>query len=225
MTTSVLSVTNRSLEGIVLCAPESGRDGFFCEIKSAQGDILCIQTPKFFFKKNEDSIDIIFNNLKGGEHPNEFYKIVRSFENYICDELSKNSLKWFSKNLTTEVVRGCLFKSCISLPDNLGETFKMRVSVNKEDTEIYNTNKQQVSIEELEGVAECTFLISAKEVYITPTQAQVMWELVQVLIHKKKSLPRGFGIKHEEHTPGELQMASFTPVSVTLVGDKVNLIE
>lgn len=188
-----------SVEEVTLKAGDNCGDGIFFDI--SDGD-LYIQTPRLNFE-HDDRLKIFFGNEKNTESVNDFYMVLRKIEERVCMLLSENSDKWFASKLSLDVIMNDLFKSCIRLPDRIGDPLYF-VSPTVDDFEIYDTSREQKSLEDMKNVRECTFLLRAKDLYVNSNQANINWEVVQVLIHRKKAILKGFGIREESRDKVEV---------------------
>lgn len=189
----ILTTKEFDIENLTLTNPEK-IDGKLISNVNVGDDALHFQTPKMLFERHdESSLDLILDSEN--VDVKSFYANVRSIENRVCDLISQNSQKWFSSELSREVVINNLFRSSFKIPDTLDQVQKMNVL--HEDVEVFDTSKRERKFEDmfLDNVVSCTFLLIAKNVTITSNSASIVWDIVQVLIHRKKSKVKGFGIK------------------------------
>lgn len=210
-----LSTTNDNTSDISFSDPENSDDVLYCEILNGS-EPLYVQTPKLIFKISDDkkSMNILFKNLKSNsdELVTPFYTLIKNIESSICSKISESSKNWFSQEINKNTIEENLYKSVILLPKILGNPLGMKVKLpyntkNEEEFEVYNKTQKKLDLSYLEknNNLECTFLLLAKELIISSTQAQVEWEMVQVLTHKKKKKIKGFGIRHDKNNVENLK--------------------
>lgn len=200
-----LSTKNNDTTNISFSEPENNEDILFCEILNGS-EPLYIQTPKMMFKEEENNkLQILFQNLKDTESLNPFYEFFKNVEQTICSKISESSKNWFSQEISQQSIQQNLYKTAITLPEKLN--FPLGIKINlpynnkgEEDFEIYNRSQKRLDFDYLikNNNTECTFLLLAKELVISSTQAHVEWELVQALVHKKKKKITGFGIRKDK---------------------------
>ncbi len=207
-----LSVNNSDTTNIKFSEPENNEDILFCELLNGK-EPLYVQTPKMMFELNEDkSMTLLFQCLKDNtiDALNPFYKFLRNLENTLCSKISECSKTWFSQEISQQTIEHNLYKTSIILPQSLKDPLGMKISLpynnqGQEEFEVYNKSQKRLDLSYLSKNPniECTFLLLAKELVLTSTQAHVEWELVQVLVHKKKKKLTGFGIRNDknEHQP------------------------
>lgn len=203
----ILTTKDSQIENIDLCNPECSNGVLFCDV-SKNGDPLYIQTPKLFFSETSNGLRLMFDNEKKSESIDTFYGMVRDIEDSICDKLSERSEEWFPNKISSETIKNSLFRSSIKLPNRINDPLSFVIEIprlgdNTMDVEFFDSSQNKKSYSDLfnSQVKECTFLLTIKELNITSTQASIVWELVQVLIHKKKKKVKGFGIRIEEPLP------------------------
>lgn len=203
----MITINSYSLEHMSLSNPEKVDNGLYCEVKY-ENEQMYIQTPKLKYSiDDQSSFKLHFENSKGIEGADKFYKMVREIENKVCDVIANNSSKWFSKELSFKTIKNDLFKTNVCMPEELCDKIKYLVNIplnddNTWDIEIYNKKKELLPTSELlagSSSLECYFLLLVKGVHITSSQAVVDWELVQALIHKPRIVKKvkGFGIRQE----------------------------
>jgi len=200
-----VSIENNDLSELKFSEPENNGELMYCEILNNTSP-LYIQTPKLNFTINEKTIDILFKNNKPTQELQMYYELIKNIEDNICNKISEHSPTWFSQQLNQNTIKQDLFKSSILLPEKLENPLGMKTNIPHDqegnvDFEIYNKNQNKLDIEYLKKNPnlECTFLITAKELIISSTQAQVDWEIVQILVHKKKNKIKGFGIREDKN--------------------------
>jgi len=207
-----LSVNNSDTTNINFSEPENNEDILFCELLNGK-EPLYVQTPKMTFElNNEKSMTLLFQCLKDdtAEVLNPFYKFLKTIESTLCSKISECSKTWFSQEISQQTIEKNLYKTSIVLPQSLKDPLGMKISLpynnqGQEEFEVYNKSQKKLDLSYLSKNPniECTFLLLAKELVLTSTQAHVEWELVQVLTHKKKKKLTGFGIRNDknEHQP------------------------
>lgn len=200
----ILTTKSFDLDRLTLSNPEKYNDVMYCEISNDNSQ-LYIQTPKLFFKESSDGIRLFFKNEKNTDSVDTFYGMVRDIEESICNKLSEKSSDWFSTEINLDDIRDSLFNTAIKLPTRISDPLSMIVDVpvlpnGEKDVEIFDSSKNNRCYSELfsQYVTESTFLLQAKDLKITSNQATISWEVVQVLIHKKKKKIKGFGIRMED---------------------------
>ena len=203
----ILTTKESSIENIDLCNPECSNGVLFCDV-THNNDPLYIQTPKLFFSETSSGLRLMFDNEKKTNSIDTFYGMVRDIEDQVCDKLAENSGEWFPNKISSETIKNSLFRSSIKLPNRINDPLSFVVEIprlgdNTMDVEFFDSCKNKRNYGDLfnNHVKECTFLLSVKELNITSTQASLVWELVQVLIHKKKKKVKGFGIRIEDSLP------------------------
>ena len=207
-----LSVNNSDTTGITFSEPENNEDILFCELLNGK-EPLYVQTPKMMFEvNNQKSMTLLFQCLKDNsdEILNPFYEFLKTIESTLCSKISEYSKTWFSQEISQQTIKNDLYKTSIVLPQSLKDPLGMKISLpynnqGQEEFEVYNKSQKRLDFSYLtkNPNIECTFLLLAKELVLTSTQAHVEWELVQVLTHKKKKKITGFGIRKDknEHHP------------------------
>ena len=215
----MLIITTKDIElNLSLNNPECSNGVLFCDVNN-ENDPLYIQTPKLFFRESGSGLRLMFDNDKKTNSVNTFYGQIRDIEDRVCELLAGKSEEWFPNKVSLEVVRDSLFRSSIKLPKRIGDPLSFIVGVPRLgngdiDVELFDSNKSKKSYDDMlnEHVKECTFLLTVKELNVTSTQASLVWELVQVLIHKKKKKVKGFGIRIEEPLPPQKIKLGFQPI-------------
>lgn len=199
----ILTTKSFDLEKLTISNPEKYNDVMYCELSNDDSP-LYVQTPKLNFRESSDGIRVFFKNEKNTDSVDTFYGMVRDIEESICEKLSEKSIDWFSTEINLDDIRDSLFNTAIKLPTRISEPFSMIVDVpvlpnGEKDIEIFDSSKNSKSYSDLfsKYVSESTFLLQAKDIKITSNQATISWEVVQVLIHKKKNKIKGFGIRIE----------------------------
>jgi hypothetical protein len=203
----ILTTKSFCLEKLTLTNPFSSGGVMYCGI-SNDSDPLYLQTPRLLFDSSGEDLRIFFDNEKKTEDVNVFYGMVRDIEDSLCENLSLHSGDWFSGDIPLGVIKDNLFKTSIKLPSRISESLSLlsRVPVlpgGGKDVEVFDASRTPREYSELGSVKEATFLLHAKELVITSTQASISWELVQVLVHKKKKKVKGFGIRTDAEDPPE----------------------
>lgn len=205
----ILTTKDFSLENITLTNPESSSGMMTCDINNGD-DGVYVQTPKVFFSETTNGVKLFFNNEKKTDSLDVLYGIIKDIEDIVCEKLSGNSSSWFSSEIPLEVIRNNLFKSSIRLPNRISEPLSFIVDVptlqdGSRDIEVFDSARNSIGYSGLfdSNVKESTFLLHARELKITSNQASISWEIVQVLIHKKKKKIKGFGIRMEEQEETE----------------------
>lgn len=203
----ILTTKDSQIENIDLCNPECSNGVLFCDV-TQNNDPLHIQTPKLFFSETSSGIRLMFDNEKKTNSIDTFYGMIRDIEDTVCDKLAERSEEWFPNKISSETIKNSLFRSSIKLPNRINDPLSFVIEIprlgdNTMDVEFFDSNQTKRNYDDLFSpqVKECTFLLTVKELNITSTQASIVWELVQVLIHKKKKKVKGFGIKPEEYLP------------------------
>lgn len=200
----------------------------FCEIKNGSDQQLYIQTPKMMFSNPlEDSVELMFKSSEQ-ESIDMFYDLISNVEKKLCKIISEYSHSWFSQQLTSDEIKSNLFKNSVSLPERLKDPLAMKIKIQKDDEgrtdfEIYDRSQKKLDYEYMKSRNyECTFLITAKELIISRSQARIEWELVQVLVHKKKKNIKGFGIRKEtpKETSNEISNEKETPKEKEISNEK-----
>jgi hypothetical protein len=194
---------------VKLLDPEIGEGVYYCNITNGSCPFY-IQTPKLNFEFKKNTLKVMFSNDTKNEKPDiadcvsKFYQTIQTIENQICLQLSESN--WFSEKLDIETIKNELFQSSIKIPTDINNSLWMNVDLpidnytKNNDFEIYNKDKKLVSVNDLGETTECTFILYAKELHITPTNAKIKWELNQALAHRKSKKIKGFGIRDESST-------------------------
>lgn len=212
----VITIKNADVSSIKLVNPESSKGNLFCEISNKSHGCF-VQTPKLHYKKiSDESLELKFSNEKNTDSISSFYNLIQDIETKICTLLFENSEEWFSDSIPYETIRNNLFKSVLRLPERFEDSINFSVNIPKNidgslDIEIFDTNENKHSFDEVfntSDVKEITTLLHVKELIINSNQAYIVWEVVQILIHKKKKKIKGFGIRKEtiEETPEKLKI-------------------
>lgn len=223
----ILTTKSCAIENLTLNNPETSDGVMYCEI-SQENSPIYIQTPKMFFRETTDGIRILFDNEKKTESVNILYGMIRDIENNICKSLSQNSINWFSESLSLDIISDNLFKTSIKLPDRISEPLSLIVDVptldGSKDIEIFDMSRNPREYSELfdENIKESTFLIHAKDLKITSSQASISWEIVQVLIHKKKKKIKGFGIRVEGDDIEKIPIGIISQKEELVVENEIN---
>ena len=220
---TVFTTKDNDLSKVNLSNPESSNGVIFVDV-NIDTDKFYIQTPRLKFGSMEVNGDIklILDNEKKTETVNDFYNIIRNVEDKVCNELHKNSKQWFPNELPLDIISNHLFRTSIKLPTKIGEPLSLLVNIQKE-TEVFDSSKQKVDIKDIfqESIKECTFLLGIKELNITSNQASLVWEVEQILTHKKKNKIKGFKIKLDPIDPPEKLIIGVIPS--TLPEPKANV--
>jgi len=166
---------------------------------------VVIQSSRVFWDKtNVVQLDNA-HNRKGIE---AFYDKVKDVESRVCEQISKNSETWFGTELEFGVVQNSLFNTALKVPSRFNEPFSMYVETNSKELSIYDAKKRPRTIEDIGDGCETTVLLHAKRVVLSSMSAHIDWEILQVLIHKKKTVIKlaelSIQEEPEEHVPGEL---------------------
>jgi hypothetical protein len=184
------------LSNLVLKYPENCNDMLYSGIYN-NNDPLYIQTPRMTYEISESHATLFFNKEKHAK----FFEFLKNIENKVCQLISDNSESWFESKISTRAILEDLFKSSIKVPSKLLDPLQVKVKLSKNDVfEVYNKKQKKldVSVLKSEDISECTFLLLAKEVVISSTQANINWEITQAMVHKKKKALKGFGIRQEK---------------------------
>lgn len=197
----ILTVKSFDLSELTLRNPETSNGVMFCDV-SLGNDPLYVQTPRMTFEETSGGIRLFFGDSSKMENINIFYGMLRDIEAKVCEILSAKSGDWFQSPIPLDTIKNSLFRNCIQLPMRIGEPLSMVVGIpllpnGDRDIEIFDTSRRERSYQDLLGSKECTFLLTAKELSISSTQANIVWELVQVLTHPIKKKVKGFGIRTE----------------------------
>ena len=197
----IITVNNNTLDAVKLVNPESSKGVLFCDVVNGSSGLF-IQTPKLHYELN-DGFTFMFSNEKKSDSVAEFYNLIKGVEDKICHLLADVSGEWFSDVIDFKTIKDKLFKSILTLPKNYGDdiSFDASIPYDKDvaDVEVFDTSKNQLDFEIFSGdpPKEVTALLSVRELVIKSNQATLKWEVVQVLVHKKKKTHniKGFGIR------------------------------
>lgn len=202
-----MSVTKKMVE-LRLGFPTEISDGngsgiYASEIMDENNGPIAVQSSRVFWdKSNVVQLDNA-HNRKGIE---AFYDKIKDVESRVCEQISKNSETWFGTSLEFETVRDSLFNTALKVPTRFNEPFSMYVDFNSENISLYDAKKRPRTVEDVVG--EVTVLLHAKRVVLSSMSAHIDWEILQVLIHKKKSVIKLSELtiqeEPEEHVPVEL---------------------
>lgn len=217
---SILSVSNnKSYDNIDLVKTDITDKSIFFNVRNGDHDLL-VQTPKMKIDTSKGLL--FFQNSKEKDHKiNDFYVMVRKIEEKISKCLSDKSKIYFGKDIPFDDVYNDLFKSCIKVPTSLCDgVFSMNVRfLFNEDIpgfEFYNSKHEPLSVSELKKHdAEFTCLLVAKELVVTPMQAKIDWEVIQVMAHKPKKVLKGPAFRQETSSNVEvLDLGVFKPEEI-----------
>lgn len=194
----IVSVKDNSLEKLTLGFPENSENVLYSEIYNGN-EPFYVQSPRVHYKINDDkTVSLLFDD----ERLSSFFDLILQVEKRVCQLISEKSESWFAEKMDYSSIWKNLFRRIVAVPENLKDPLEMKVKIPKVngeyDFEIYNKMQKKLDFSAFEKSTECTFLLLAKEIVISSTVSEIEWELVQVLIHKKKKKVKGFGIRNEE---------------------------
>lgn len=217
----ILTVKSFDLEELTLRNPETSDGVMFCDPVMGN-DPLYVQTPRMTFEETPSGIRLLFDNPNRNNSTdiNTFYGMVRDIETRVCEVLAAKSGDWFSSEtresrIPLDTIKNSLFRNCIQLPMRIGEPLSMIVGVpllpnGDRDIEVFDTSRREKSYEDLLASRECTFLLTVRELSISSTQANLVWEVVQVLTHTAKKKVKGFGIRTETPEYDRIDLGIFS---------------
>ncbi len=109
-----------------------------------------IQTPKITAKniKTEDSCVDIYINRNKEKHRN-FYHIFTHIEDSAINQISNNSVEWFTQHMSTDRV-GSIFKSSLHAPLEIDNPFILRI--NKNPKLVVPENSHLICLIKIDGV-------------------------------------------------------------------------
>lgn len=189
---------------LTLGFPTDISDGLYAsEIMDENRGPVAVQSSRVFWDKEFGRLQLDnAHNRKGIE---TFYDKVKDVESRVCEQISNNSESWFGTKLEFETVRDSLFNTALKVPTRFNEPFSMYVDISDE-VSLYDAKKRPRTVEDVVG--EVTVLLHAKRVVLSSMSAHIDWEILQVLIHKKKTVIKLSELKiqeePEEHVPVEL---------------------
>jgi hypothetical protein len=188
-------------ETIVLGFPtEVSEELYSSEIMDENNGPIAVQSSRVFWDKKTN---IQLNNSHNDKGVESFYDKIKDVESRICEQISKNSESWFGTELDYKTVLNSLFNTALKVPSRYNEPFSMYVDNSNPEIVIYDAKKRPRTKEDIDG--EVTVLLHAKRIIISSMSAYIEWEILQVLIHKKKSTIKlselSIREEPEEHVP------------------------
>lgn len=184
-------------------ATGNGSGIYASEIMDENRGPIAVQSSRVFWDRaNSVQLDNA-HNRKGIE---AFYDKIKDIESSVCEQISKNSESWFGTSLDYETILNSLFNTALKVPSRFNEPFSMYTEFNSKNIAIYDAKKRPRTVDDVVG--EVTVLLHAKRVVLSSMSAHIEWEILQVLIHKKKSVIKLSELtireEVEEHVPVEL---------------------
>jgi len=111
-----------------------------------------IQSSKLLFKNELGNTNIKNNYISLYFINEDFYSFIKGLEIYILETLSENSMKIFNKNYNYNDLEE-FYISNVSLDQE-----KINISLNMDNLIIFDHNKNEISIEQLQNIEEETFI-------------------------------------------------------------------
>lgn len=176
---------------------EISEGSYASEIVDENNGPIVVQSSRVFWDKANK---LILDNAHGRKGIETFYDKVKNVENQVCEQICQNSENWFGTELEFDTVTHSLFATSLNVPSRFNEPFSMHVNVSK-DVSLYDAKKRPRTLDDING--EVTVLLHAKRVVLNSMSAHIDWELVQVLIHKKKSIINLSDLRIQEESENE----------------------
>ena len=157
-------------------------DGLFGSNISNKNQPFILQTCRV---KWDLSNTLLLKNDHNNKNVDNFYDKFINIENDLCQNLSYNSTKWFGTDLSFDKIKS-MFVSSLKIPNKFNEPFKLQFNDINEELKVYDIKNRKKSLEDIQD-NEITCLLHGKQLFITEDMVYVDWELIHVMIHKKKN--------------------------------------
>ena len=136
---------------------------------------IFLQTPKITINKINNDYAILNIN-------DSFENFLVNFDNYIMEQLSKNSEKLFKEYYSLDDIEE-IYKSSIRIKKNKNITFKALYS-NK--LNIFNRHKEQLKVSDLNNSDNVICLIKCSKIIYYKTFCMPYWEILQIKVKEEK---------------------------------------
>jgi len=146
-------------------------------------DPFILQTCRVKWK-SEDINTIYLENDHDNKKIDKFFDNIRDVESTVCEAVSKKSEKWFGVHLDIKKLKD-MFQTSLRLPSNYSSSFQLHVDTVSDNLQLYDQKNRKKTIDDVEN-NEVTCLLQVKKIYITEVSLSIHWELLQIMIHKKK---------------------------------------
>ena len=137
------------------------------------------------------SLDASFKGVDSDKRLAAFYETVRQIDDRMIDLAVENSLTWFGKKMSKEVVEE-LYRPLIKpskQPDKYAPTIKFKIRNNpNQSIEVFNTNRDRFDIREFQSGSTVKCIVDFAPVWFVNKQFGLTMTLIQL---KVVSLPVG----------------------------------
>lgn len=179
---TITNTKNFDVSNLNIEKPNKNEDDLYSSKILYNNENLIFQTPKVKITKVSEknlTIEIADDNL---------YDSLGLFDNHIIKLTSDNSKDWFSNEYTIDDIEE-LYKRSISTPYKSTNKCNMKININN-TVQIYNKNKELLSINDLIVDNEIVLLISCSKLLIYKNYCIPKWEAIQIKVKEKKNKVR-----------------------------------
>lgn len=197
MAKAIPSISEISFDGLSISAPKIlSNGGKMCYVSLANRKPFIFKTPTFSipyglsnWENAKFHIDV---SLQDVAEITEFKNKIEELENLIIDDACNNSINWFSKKQSREVIFA-LFSSSIRYSKDANSKypptmkFKLPFAGNKFKSDAYNNKKEQIDINEttLSKGSKVTCIIQCSGIWIAGNKFGPSFNIVQVKVDSR----------------------------------------
>lgn len=182
------------------------------------GKPLYIQTPEMVapfgmstwnadksYLKDKHTIEMSFKGKENRASLQYFYGFLEQMDNKIIDDAMSNAMTWFKKKFTSREVVEAVYTPMLKFPkdkdtgeitDKYPPTFRICPSMtdNKFACDVYDKNKQPISISNVEKGSKVTAILQCLGLWIAGGKFGCTWKVVQMKVVNPPSI-KGFAFK------------------------------
>ena len=168
------------------------------------------------------SVQLSFNDRETNPKTNALYELIHGIEELVKQRAVENSLKWFGKKMSHEVV-DALFSTSLPMPKDpkYQPTFRVKVDSDTANGEtkwrslvVYDENRNKVDpLSSLTKHARGRFIIQCDNIWFMDKAFGVKWSLQQVRLSPRTTLPDYAFVpdSDEESVPSDAPETALVP--------------